>query len=133
MTKTHTYDTQQLFVWLMLLLGFFFLIGIFDAPERVAFDSHEVQFTDASHGGLAIMPASCSSSPANSHGTLAASDDGLGYISATGQSEYGVTKFGVSVCVTNTSGASYFVPGNTAGELNAVKAVGSTIPGLQIW
>ncbi len=111
--------------------------------------SHEVTFTDSSESGLAIMPASCASNPEYYHGVLdsAVDENGYSFVSETGQTEYGTygcyggnglcneggTGEAVYICTTNTSGNSYFIHANTTAELNAVKALGSSIPGLQIW
>lgn len=101
------------------------------SAPREGFASSEVYFTDTSPGGLAIMPASCASSPSYYHYALTV--QGAGYSIATGLSEYGAYKHGVYVCVTNTSGSTYFIPANSATELNSFKARSTVIPGLQSW
>lgn len=133
MKTGRTYSLEQLVIWLALFVGVFFFIGIFDLAPRVAFDSHEVRFTDASKSGLHIMPASCSSSPNYYHTFLTLTDDDKGLISATGETEYGATMQGIHVCVTNSSGASYFIPANTAAEVNSFKNRSTSIPGVQSW
>lgn len=136
--------------FVFLLVAFSVHDGLGVAMQKKTF-SHEVTFTDSSKGGLAIMPASCASSPGYYHASLGSVVDvnGYSFVSDTGQTEYGA--FGcyggngscnvetggtgtlTYICTTNTSGSSYFIPANTAAELNAVKALGSSIPGLQIW
>jgi hypothetical protein len=122
MGANKTYAPGQLLIWLALLVVALFLIGFVHRSERVAFVSSEIAFTDPSASGLAIMPASCASDPSYYHGSLSATADGLGYVSADAQTEYGASRNSVFVCVTNTTGASYFVPANTASEMNTLKS-----------
>lgn len=132
MSARRTYSVPQLAVWLALLTGAFFLLGVFDAP-RNTFVSHEVTFTHSSSAGLAIMPASCASNPSYYHITMATTTDSKGYVSPAGSTEYGAIKFSTAICITNTTGANYFVPAETAAEWNAVKALGTSIPGVTVW
>jgi hypothetical protein len=129
---TRSYSSKQLLIWLAVLLGVFFLIGLVYSPAQKKFVSAEVTFTDPSTGGLHIMPASCSSHPSYTHGTLAQSG-GTDFIIQTGQSEYGAYKNGVYICVTNQTGSHYFVPGGTAAEMNAFKSAAGPIPNLDAW
>lgn len=137
--RMHAYSWQQFAVILIALATCLLLVEAFAGAttERAKFVSSEVYFSDVSPRGMQILPASCSSSPSSYHGNLTATSDGKGYTSSSGQTEYGATKaFGFQsyyVCVTNSSGASYFVPANTAAELQSFINKGSSIPGVQIW
>lgn len=123
MQVRHSHTIAHYLVQLALLVALFFVIGLFDMPQRAAFDSHEVRFTDSSRGGLAIMPASCASNPGYYHSNLTV--QGAGYSIASGQSEYGAHKNGLYLCVTNTSGVTYFIPANNAVEMNSFRSAAS--------
>jgi hypothetical protein len=97
------------------------LIALVEWGTPESFVSHEVTFTDRSPDGLAIMPASCASDPAQFHTSLPATSDGKGYTRAPGTSQRGATKNGVSICTTNTTASTFFIPANTAAEMNSVK------------
>ena len=133
MRVTRIPETGQRFVPLLLPLVMVLVLVVLEWGGGDAFTSHEVRFTDPSENGLAIMPASCASSPAYFHTHLGSTTDPTGYglLSATGQTEYGATHLGISLCVTNASGASYFIPAKTAEEMQAF--YNATIPGIQSW
>lgn len=130
--RAHPYTYMAgLFVFMSCLVLIFGLYGA--VQSKVGFASVELKFTDPSTSGLAIMPASCASSPAYYHGGLSSPWDGRGYLSYSGTSEYGAYKHGVYICVTNYSGNAYYIPANTAAEMNSFKAKGTSIPGVTIY
>ncbi len=92
--------------------------------ERIAFVSHEVTFTDTSEQGMQIMPASCFSSAAYYHTDLPVVAGGYGYFLGPGFSEAGAWApyAGMYICMSNTSGNSYFIPALSAYELNMFKS-----------
>lgn len=89
--------------------------------QRTAQVSVETHFVERSAHGLAIMPASCASSPSQFHSALPLSGDSLGFVTSPGQSEYGASVVSTYVCVTNPTGSTYFVPSKTANELQLFK------------
>ena len=95
--------------------------------------SSETNFVERSTGGLSIVPASCASSPQYYHGALPVTGDTLGFVTTSGESEYGAysSLAGVYVCVTNSSGAQYFIPANNLSELNSFKAAPPS--GVSAW
>ncbi len=110
------------------------LWGALSINERAVFSSVEVDFIEESSKGLAIVPASCASSPGYFHADLVLTSDQKGYISYSGQSEYGrYTYRGEYICITNSTGYTYFVPSYTAAELTAFKNRAASIPGLSVW
>lgn len=138
MVAKKTLSQKQLVLWLVLLASVLFLLGFVQFPARSAFVSSEVQFTDPSDSGLQIMPASCASgeggpTPQYYHGNLSATGDGLGYFSVAGELERGAYRNSVYICISNTTTVNVFVPANTAAEMNALKAVGATIPQFMVW
>lgn len=137
MRARKTQSARQLLVWLALLAAVLFLLGFVQLPERAAFVSSEIAFTDPSVSGLGIMSASCSSSPSYYHSNLSATADGLGYVSSGGgggSTERGAYRNSVYICITNTTGADVFVPANTASEMNTMKTnVGSGGTYLKVW
>jgi hypothetical protein len=75
------------------------------ANSRKAFVSGEVQYTDSSHGGLEILPASCASNPSYYHYLLTPTADAYGYILTPGHTENGIYRNSVYLCASNTSGS----------------------------
>ncbi len=133
------------------LAALFLMLAVLpSASRRAPLSSSETRFVEKSEHGLNIMPASCASSPAYYHADLAATADSKGFVSSSVAGEYGAgTTFGAPlctcgadgctpvgcvqstyVCVTNTTGNTYFIPAKTAAELQAFKNLGSSIPGL---
>ena len=116
---------------LVSLIASLAILSFFNVPaSRPGFVSSEVKFTDSSPGGLQIVPASCASGIY--HTALPPNPDGLSYVTRSPEVEYGADKFLTSVCVTNNTGVTYFVPANTAAEFQSFKAVGTRIPGLTV-
>ncbi len=117
---------------LALLIGALLLLSS-STPRHAAFESSELKFTDLSRQGLHIMPASCASNPMYFHFPLPVSTDAKGFWSYNGTTEVGALSNGLYVCVTNTTGSGYFIPANTAAEIQAFKNLGSTRPGLLVY
>ncbi len=127
-----SYSLLQLLSALFILIIALVLLSSI-TPRHGAFISSELLFTDPSKRGLQIMPASCASNPMYFHYALPVSGDAKGFWSYNGTTEVGALSNGLYVCVTNTSGAGYFIPANTAAEIQAFKNLGSTQPGLTVY
>jgi len=118
---------------LLLLCAFTLFLLSFMPSSRAAVTSSETRFSEASMHGLNIIPASCASGANYYHATLPSSADGGGYVLPGSVASYGAydARVGAYVCVDNTSGNVYFIPGNTAAELNQFKA--HPPPGVSAW
>ncbi len=110
----------------LLLITCVLLLGLISTqPTQVAFHSSEVNFTDTSRGGFAIVPASCPSAPPPTTG------DGGGYVIPNGTYRAEVSRHGYTYCVTNYTGNTVFVPANTASELSTFFSVAPGIGGME--
>ena len=90
---------------------------------RAATSSSELTFTSSSAHGLDIVPASCAASPFYPDAPFSASGDGLGYISTNGTDDGSYDpRTGQYICITNNTGYSIFVPGNSASEINYMRS-----------
>lgn len=110
----------------LLLITSLLLLGLVSTqPTQVAFHSSEVNFTDTSRGGFAIVPASCPSAPPPTSG------DGGGYIISPGMRRVEINRHGYLYCVTNHNSYPLFVPANTASELSTFLSAGPGISGVE--
>ena len=123
--RSHKREKWRDFAPLLLPVVALLVVALFEWQGGSDFTSHEVTFTDASPSGLAILPASCASNPAHFHSNLPTTNDGGGYhTTVAGENQAGATRHGVSVCITNSTGNSYFIPANTAAELTSFAGLG---------
>jgi hypothetical protein len=115
---------EKKYVLVLALLGALILAYVL-VPRAAPVKSVEVSFTDTSAGGMEIVPASCASAPPPGSG------DGHGYQVPTvsGAEIYNQYSY---FCITNTSGNTYFVPANTAAEINSFLSVEGGLPGLSV-
>lgn len=121
-------------VALAFVVGCMIALAALAPSVRAPLTSSEIDFFDASARGLGILPASCASSPMYYHyHAFVAPGNTRAFVSNTGETEYGATLTGAGtyVCITNATGLNYFVPANTAAEINAFKA--KVIPGMSKW
>lgn len=102
------------------------LILNFAAPHK-AFVSAEVKFADPSRG-LQIIPASCpSAAPAN---VASNGYGGTGYDIVHGANGVSVIAQGRGFCLINSSGNDYFLPLNSAAEIDSFRAHEGSMPGV---
>jgi hypothetical protein len=123
MSHLRTANLTKLALWLLVLSATLLLLDQVSLSSRKQVSYLEAKFTDASPYGLQIMPASCASNPADFHGFLASSPDGRGYILPPGAGEDGAYApfAGMYVCANNTTANTFFIPANTAAELQSFK------------
>jgi len=122
----------QNFTFLVCSLLAFILVLSLQSTSKRPFVSTEVKFTDASSGGLSIMPASCPSNPDYDpgHDTCVipcptplpgAPSNSAGYKADTQSGGLRAARNTSPICVTNSSSNSYFVPASTTNEINLFK------------
>lgn len=118
---------------IVVLFAFVAALLFLESNERVPLLSVETQFIEESKNGLGIIPASCASHPSYYHYHLFAALGGntRAFSSNNGQVEYGGMVGTTPLCVTNVSGYNYYIPANTAAELNTFRARG--LPGVSVW
>ncbi len=111
----------------IILISIVLILGVVSTQQTQAvFYSSEVEFTDTSRGGFAIVPASCSSAPPPSSG------DGGGYTVPNGTRRAEISRHGYIYCVTNYTGNTIFIPANTASELSTFFSVAPGIGGMEV-
>lgn len=126
----------KLALWFVVLFAAMFFLNKVSVSANPNIALSEARFIDLSPSGLQIVPASCASSPSLFHLQLPPTFDGKGFYVQPGWSEAGANaaNAGMYVCVTNSSSNTYFIPANSAAELQSFKNVGNgTLPGIQTW
>ena len=98
-------------------LTFIACLHLFTDVVRTPIASAETRIVEYSPSGMRLVPASCESSPFNYHLAPPPSGDGRGFSVPSNGLSYGAVLFGYTFCIQNTSGATYFVPANSASEL----------------
>ncbi len=126
----------------LLIIGFIsvLLFAIVSVFPNKSFTSVEAKFTDASTGGLAIVPASCPSDPhyaGECSGTpcpnsAPTTGDSGGYVVTSGASQNLVNRHGISFCISNAGGNKYFVPANSPTELQRFRDAIPRLPGASV-
>jgi|GEM_PF-2184569 len=121
MKIAHTYTNMRAKLVLLLAAAAVLVVLSFLPNSRGTLASSEMRYSETSAHGLSIVPASCASYGAYYyHTALAPTATGYGYYLPPGASEYGAyaNELGAYICVTNTSSNYYFIPANSANELN---------------